>query len=236
MSEVAYLPLASAPAGSVVYASAGDLIQFARTIINGGTSPAGEEILTAKTVERMLQPQVELPVGCTVDAFGVAFMLFDWNGTRVVGHDGATIGQNAYLRIVPERDTAVALLTNGGFPAELYQQLFTDIFDDLLGIHPRRRPAPLAEQPHDLRHHCGVFEKLSQRVTVSTNENRLVATIEGTRYPAPTVRYDLIAFARDAFIGILPGSPTPATFHFLTRASGERLLLTGSRVHPERLH
>src|SRR5262245_27546059 len=38
MSDVAYLPLASAPAGSVVYASASDLIRFARLIIDRGTS------------------------------------------------------------------------------------------------------------------------------------------------------------------------------------------------------
>jgi len=75
--------------------------------------------------------------------------------------------------------------------------LFTEVFDELLGIHPLPRPQPLERQPQDLQRYCGVFEKLSQRVTVSINDSRLVATIDGTRYPAPTVRYDLTAFAAD---------------------------------------
>jgi CubicO group peptidase (beta-lactamase class C family) len=80
MSDVAHLALASAPAGSVLYASATDLIRFARTIIDRGTSPAGEEILTPGSVEQMLESQVTLPTGCSTDAFGLPFMVFDWNG------------------------------------------------------------------------------------------------------------------------------------------------------------
>jgi CubicO group peptidase (beta-lactamase class C family) len=246
VSPVAYLPLASAPAGSTLCATATDLILFARTIIDGGTAPSGEEILKPASVARMLEQQIRLPSGNPVDAFGLAFMLFDWGGTRVVGHDGATIGQNAYLRMVPEHNTAVALLTNGGFPAELFQQLFTEVFDELLGIHPPARPAPSPKQPDDIEAFRGVFEKLSQRITVASIGKRLTATIEGTRYPAPAVTYDLQAFGADAFIGTLPGSPTPALFHYLSNssanasanasasASGRRFLMTGSRLHPER--
>lgn len=234
MTPAAYLPLSSAPAGSVVYASATDLILFARTLLDGGISPVGEQVLSRHTIEQMLTPQVHLPVGSLADAFGLAFMLFDWDHVRVVGHDGATTGQNAYLRIVPSRNTAVALLTNGGFPAELFHSLFSEIFADLLGIRLPARASATVRPPTQLDRYCGVFEKLSQRITVRTEHAQLVATIEGTRYPAPPLTYRLRACAPDAFVGALPGSPTSVVFHYLTTAGGARLLMTGGRVHPQR--
>jgi CubicO group peptidase (beta-lactamase class C family) len=234
MASAAYLPLASAPAGSVVYASAADLILFARSILDGGISPIGEQLLARQSLEQMLTPQVTLPPGGLADAFGLAFMLFHWDHVRVIGHDGATTGQNAYLRIVPSRNTAVALLTNGGFPAELYRALFAEIFGDLLGIRPPPRPSPTMRPIASLDAYCGVFEKLSQRITVRVDGDHLVATIEGVRYPAPPVTYRLRPCTGDTFVGTLQGSPTPVVFHYLTTAAGARLLMTGGRVHPRR--
>ncbi len=153
---------------------------------------------------------------------------------RVVGHDGATTGQNAYLRIVPGRGTAVALLTNGGFTAELFNALFSEIFGELLGIRPTPRPSATVRPANSLDRYCGVFEKLSQRITVRTEDDHLTATVEGNRYPAPPQTYRLRSAAQDTFVGTLPGSPTPAVFHYLTTAAGAQLLMTGGRVHPRR--
>lgn len=234
MAQTAYLPLSSAPAGSVVYASATDLILFARTVMDGGISPVGEQILSRQSIEQMVTPHVSLPSGSLADAFGLAFMLFNWGQTRVIGHDGATTGQNAYLRIVPGQNTAVVLLTNGGFPAELYYALFSEIFDELLGIRPPPRPAPMVRPTLSPDRYCGVFEKLSQRITVRAENDHLVASVEGQRYPAPTLTYRLRPCASDTFVGALAGSPTPVVFHYLTSASGARYLMTGGRVHPQR--
>jgi hypothetical protein len=234
MTPNAYLPLSSAPAGSVVCASASDLTLFARTLLEGSISPAGEQVLARNTIEQMLTPQVHLPSGGLADAFGLAFMLFDWDNVRVVGHDGATTGQNAYLRIVPGQRTAVALLTNGGFPAELFHALFGEIFTELLGIRPTPRASATFQPNGSLDRYCGVFEKLSQRITVRVEHDQLIATVEGSRYPAPPQTYRLRPVAQDTFVGTSPGSPTPAMFHYLTTAAGAQLLMSGGRVHPRR--
>ncbi len=234
MTPNPYLALSSAPAGSVVYASATDLILFARTLLDNGLSPTGEQVLSRATIEQMLTPQMRLPSGSLADAFGLAFMLFDWDGVRVVGHDGATTGQNAYLRLVPGKGTAVALLTNGGFPAELFHALFGEIFGELLGIHPTPRLSGSLRPVTSLDRYCGVFEKLSQRITVRADRDQLFATIEGNRYPAPPQTYRLRPATQDTFVGTLSGSPTPAMFHYLTTAAGAQLLMTGGRVHPRR--
>lgn len=234
VSPIAYLPLATAPAGSVVYAAASDLVLLARTVLDDGIAPSGERVLSANSLAAMLDPQIALPSGglADADAFGLAFMLFDWNGTRVVGHDGATIGQNAYLRIVPGQDTAVALFANGGYPAELSHALFGEIFARLIDVAVPPRPVPqaLAFEPRD---YCGVFEKLSQRITVNVSDSGLIAELKGLRYGAPPRRFALQPFERDAFVGRADDSPTPATFRYVTLGNGRRVVSFGGRVHPE---
>ena len=60
-----------------------------------------------------------------------------WSGQHVYGHDGATIGQGAFMRIVPGKGVAVCLLTNGGHARDLFGDLFNEILGELAG-----RPAP----------------------------------------------------------------------------------------------
>ena len=109
----------------------------------------------------------------------------------MIGHDGATTGQNAYLRIVPGQNTAVALLTNGGFPAELYYALFGKYSTNCWASVRRRASARSVRPTTSLDRYCGVFEKLSQRITVRADNDHLVASVEGQRYPAPTLTYRL---------------------------------------------
>ena len=157
----------------------------------------------------MLTPQVRLPSGSLADAFGLAFMLFDWDHVRVVGHDGATTGQNAYLRIVPGRGTAVALLTNGGFPAELFHALFGEIFTRVA-----RHPAHAAPQRSRSarRFARSVLRRVREAVAAhygARRHDQLIATVEGNRYPAPPQTYRLRSAAQDTFVGTLPGHRRP---------------------------
>ncbi len=228
----AYLPLSSAPAGSVVYASATDLF-CSHEPLEGGISPAGEQVLSRSTIEQMVTPQVRLPSGSLADAFGLAFMLFDWGQTRVIGHDGATTGQNAYLRIVPGHDTAVALLTNGGFPAELFYALFV-------------RYSRIARHPADTAPQCcrsarGFARTLLRRVRKAVPAHHGASRTRsagrdgrGQPLSGATAELSPAIGGADTFVGGLERSPTPAVFHYLTTASGTQMLMTGGRVHPRR--
>src|SRR5205823_132481 len=61
----------------------------------------------------------------------------------IVGHDGDTIGQSAYLRIDPEAGIAACLLTNSAESETLYREVFSEVFGDLTGVTmpPPPRPA-----------------------------------------------------------------------------------------------
>ena len=75
------------------------------------------------------------------DSWGLGWIRFGWNGHRLIGHDGNTIGQAAFLRILPEHGLAVTLLTNGGHTRDLYEDLYREVFEELAGVE---MPHPLA--------------------------------------------------------------------------------------------
>lgn len=78
-----------APAGSSMCASAADVIAFGRAQLDGGAG-----VLSAAA---MREPQIAVPNPWTLGSHGgLGWTLFDWDGRRVLGHDGGTLGQTAF--------------------------------------------------------------------------------------------------------------------------------------------
>src|SRR5947207_11473434 len=129
-----HLPRSTGPAG-VISSTAGELLAFTRMHLEEGRAADGKQLLSPASVRTMQEPQVEVPDPYTLGShWGAGWILFDWDGRRLIGHDGNTIGQSAFLRIVPDRGLAIALLTNGGNAHELYEELYAELLSDLAGI------------------------------------------------------------------------------------------------------
>jgi CubicO group peptidase (beta-lactamase class C family) len=134
-----------AAAGAMLAMSPRDLLTFAQLHLAGGTTADGNAVLSAASVAAMQEPQVKLPaLGMMGDSWGLGWELFDWAGTTVIGHDGGTIGQGAFLRVVPEHGLAIALLTNGGDMIEVYRALFGHVVKELAGLDLPAMPTPPA--------------------------------------------------------------------------------------------
>src|SRR5690606_2383579 len=105
-------------------------------------------LLSAQAVRAMQEPQVDVPELALMGGhWGLGWSLFDWEGGPVIGHDGGTIGQAAFLRVVPEKGVAVAILTNGGTPFELYTAIMTRALGDLAGVRVPPLPALVDPTP-----------------------------------------------------------------------------------------
>ena len=90
----------------------------------------------------MTEKHADLPDKHTLgDSWGLGWIRFGWDGHRLIGHDGNTIGQAAFLRLLPEQGLAVTLLTNGGNAHDLYEDLYREIFAEVAGV---AMPPPLA--------------------------------------------------------------------------------------------
>jgi CubicO group peptidase (beta-lactamase class C family) len=136
----------NAPAGAMLCMRPRDLIAFAAMHLNKGVAADGTQVLSAESVAAMQAVEATLPpLGLMGDHWGLSWELFDLEGGRVFGHDGGTIGQNAFLRIVPDVDVAIALLTNGGNPIGLYFAVYGHLLRELAGIEIPAHPLPPAE-------------------------------------------------------------------------------------------
>lgn len=163
----------NAPAGSMLAMTARDLVTYARMHLDGGTAADGTRVLSAESVAAMQERQVELPeLGLMGDAWGLGWEIFDWDGGTVIGHDGGTIGQNAFLRMVPGAGVAVAVLTNGGQTVDAYHAIVSKVLAALAGITvPALPTVPEAPVAIDLDRVLGTYSSSVSDSTVRVDDD-----------------------------------------------------------------
>ncbi|WP_395696445.1 serine hydrolase domain-containing protein [Nocardioides sp.] len=136
----------NSPAGSMLCMTPRDLLAFARMHLEDGRAADGTQVLAPGTTGRMQSSEVVLPeLGLMGSSWGLGFERFDTADGVVVGHDGNTIGQAAFLRMVPGTGLAVALLTNGGDALSLFRDLAGHALAELAGVELPPLPHPPAE-------------------------------------------------------------------------------------------
>ena len=109
------------------------------------------------------------------DAWGLGWELFDTPQGTVVAHDGGTIGQAAFLRVVPEAGVAVALLSNGGDFFGLFNDVVATLLTDLTGVVLPPRPTPPAEPERvDVSRFLGHYADTIYDITVSQDADGTV--------------------------------------------------------------
>ena len=87
-----------------------DLLAYAKFHMGDGTAPGGERLLSRASLEQMRTAQLRKQ--STDDDIGLAWHLRTIGGLRVAAHGGTLAGHILLLEIAPERNFAVAILTN----------------------------------------------------------------------------------------------------------------------------
>ena len=160
LAPVWQLPRSLGPAG-LINSIPADVLAFAKMHLTGGLAADGTRVLSAASTAAMTEFQADVPDKYVLgDSWGIGWIRFGWDGQRLVGHDGNTIGQAAFLRILPEAGIAVTLLTHGGHTRDLYGDLYEEIFAALAGVAMPTPIAPPAEPPAtDITPHLGRYER-----------------------------------------------------------------------------
>lgn len=238
------LPRSIGPAG-LVTSTAADVLAFARMHLTGGLAADGTRVLSAASVAAMAAHEADLPDRLVLgDSWGLGWIRFGWGGRRLVGHDGNTIGQAAFLRVLPDPDgdggLAVVLLTNGGHTRDLYEDLYREVFAELAGVELPERFAPPASVDAavaDVTPYVGRYERSSVVMEVEDGpDGPLVRTrITGPLAELeddPVDTYPLVPVAHGLYAVRPEGVETwvPVTFYEL--ATGERYLHFGARATP----
>jgi hypothetical protein len=208
--------------------------------MTGGLAPDGTRVLSAASVDAMAQFHADvLDKYVRGDSWGLGWIRFDWDGQQLLGHDGNTIGQAAYLRVLPEARLAVVLLTNGGHARDLYQDLYREVFAQIAGVEmaaPIQPPA--APAAADATPHLGSYERAGMHIEVLATEvgpvlrtTAVGALAEIT--PDPVTEYAMTAVAPDLYVVREPGTLTwlPVTFYELS--PGGRYVHFAARATPK---
>jgi CubicO group peptidase (beta-lactamase class C family) len=155
-------------AGGII-ADADEMLRFASMHMNQGQID-GKQVLSPGSVAEMQREQTKAAV--LADHYGLAWALRDRGGARLVGHGGSTNGFRAYLTMVPEKQFAIVMLTNGHQGNAAYQRIEAWALDHFCGI-PDERPEPITLSTDKLERLAGKYEQALHKITISVDGDRL---------------------------------------------------------------
>jgi CubicO group peptidase (beta-lactamase class C family) len=236
------LPRTAGPAGAIC-STATEVLGFAVLHLRDGLGPDGERLLSEESARAMREREVEVPTGGIDESeahWGLGWSVYTWSGRTVVGHDGGTIGQAAFLRVVPDANTAVALLTNGGDPYGLFRDLCGELLAETAGVQLPPPPAPSDSPPVvATASYVGRYDRAGASIEVVARDGDLIAiqtvTGLGSEMTPEPVELPLVPFdaERDVFLAqhpALKGAWLPV--RFTTLGDGRRCLHIGGRATP----
>lgn len=222
------------PAG-LVHSTASDQLALAELHHAGGITSDGARLLSAASADAMREPQVGVPDPYSLGShWGLGWILATWDGRTVFGHDGATLGQAAFLRMVPDADLTLSLCTTGGSATEFFEALAGELLGELAGIAMPPRPVPPDKQFEvDPARYVGRYVREGAELVVAPSGDGLQLSVRTTgpladSRPATPPRR-LRALNEEILLGRAPGERawTPLAFFDL---DGERYLHFGARA------
>lgn len=177
------LPVATAAAGSLTASTPKEMFAFVRMHLNGGKGPDGQQVLSAASAKAMQQPQAKLPASSLGEAMGLGWILSSWDGERVIGHGGGTVGQYSFMQVMPDRRFGMILLTNAPGGGLLWRDLARFVFEEFTGVKPPELPkAPDSPPKLDLSKYAGTYRRLHMDTELTVKDGNLVGLV---RYTGP---------------------------------------------------
>ena len=226
------------PAG-LIHATPKQVLAFAKLHLDGGVTADGTRLLSEESARAMLEPQVAIPDTYTLGShWGLGWILMTWSGREVYGHDGATIGQGGYLRVVPDAGVAFCLLANGGHSRDLFEDLAREVLAELCDVEvPARLEPPATPLELDLTPYVGHYAREGVEIDIAAADDGLRATMRNTGGladpEAKPTEISLVPVEPDLFVAKLPDMDSwiPAVFFELD--GGLRYLHFGARATPK---
>ena len=179
-----FTPSSSVTAGGVGLCMT-DLLAFARFHMGDGTAAKGDRVLKRESLEQMRTAQLRKQG--TDDEIGLAWHMRQVGPIRTFSHGGTLGGHILLLEIVPERNFAIAILTNANTGWRLIQDVEREALQTYLGATYARNQAiahrglvetlpsaqPLSPQP-DPAPYLGTYARPTNSYVVRTDGGKLI--------------------------------------------------------------
>ena len=216
------------PAGGVAM-SAEALLTYAKFHLGDGTNMNGNRVLKRETLAMMQTPQLQKH-GYD-EEMGLGWHIRTVGGVRTVAHGGTFAGHILLLELVPERNFAIAILTNAGSGWRLIQDVERAALREYFGARFSSNQAighrglnetlpsasALPQQP-DLAAYAGVYERPMNTVDVRIENGRLVAQVRPRSRDADAPM-PLVFYGSDRTI-VTSGPDEHTSVEFLRSGSG----------------
>jgi CubicO group peptidase (beta-lactamase class C family) len=99
-----------APAGAI-WSNAEDMARFLQTVVNDGTAPNGQQVISPENLHITQSPEVSM-LG-PWSSYGMGWIIDTYEGLPLLYHPGNTNGFSSKLAFLPSADLGVVILTNG---------------------------------------------------------------------------------------------------------------------------
>ena len=190
-----FTPSSSVTAGGVGLCIT-DILTYARFHLGDGTAANGERVLNAKSLELMRIPQAHKQG--TDDDIGLAWHIRRVGPVHTYAHGGTLGGHILLLELVPERNFAIAILTNANTGWRLIQDVEREALKSYLGVTyaPNQATAhrglvetlptakPLAKQP-DPAPYLGTYIRPNNSYVVRAEGGKLIVQDRSNSGSAP---------------------------------------------------
>lgn len=223
-----FSPSVSVTAGGVGICMT-DLLAYARFHMGDGTAPNGTRVLTHASLVAMRAVQIRKQ--STDDDIGIGWHLRRVGGVLTASHGGTLGGHILLLEIVPERNFAIAILTNSNTGWRLIQDVEREALKTYLGVGYALNQAiahrglvetlpnvePLAQQP-DPAPYVGTYRRPSNTVVVRADGGRLFVQ-ERPNEGQPNAEMPVAFFGADRTV-VTDGPSRGQTIEFVRGGNG----------------
>jgi CubicO group peptidase (beta-lactamase class C family) len=226
------IPRNANPAGGITTCPA-DLLRYGRFHMGDGTNADGARLLTKSAIELMQAPTMEARAD---QRMGLAWFIQDLQGVRLISHGGGTNGQIALLLLAPERQFALAVMTNASSGDEVTEDIAAWALERYLGlIQPD--PTPIERTVEALTTYAGRYTSTLNEIELTMRDGALhmqmipTGTGPGDE-PRPPLPPTPLAFYQDDKIVALEGPLHGVRGEFLRLPSGSiAWLRLSGRLH-----
>jgi CubicO group peptidase (beta-lactamase class C family) len=184
---------AMGPTGSSLVMTAADLVKFAAVHLSSGIASDGTRLLSAESVDAMMQPRAEVSPGSPfADQWGLGWYLAQWGTARAVGHTGHNHGAGSHLMLFPDAGGAISVVFNTvPGDAGLVHELFRELASELFGAAKPTPWKPVTSlPPEDTARHCGRYTCSDFELEVQAVHDEIEVTVvaAGLRQPPRRMR------------------------------------------------
>ncbi|MCZ6679945.1 MAG: serine hydrolase [Candidatus Poribacteria bacterium] len=164
------LPRAAYAAGGLV-CDVKDLLRYARFHLGDGKTEDDTQLLSSESLSRMHTPRVTVWGG---SAWGLTWATDEIGETRQLSHGGGTVGQVSFLRLIPEHDFAIAILTNADRGGAVTGEVGRWALKEYLGLEVPE-PKPIESSEAELAPYVGRYRRPFGDVELGILGGKLIA-------------------------------------------------------------